>query len=77
MRTASRGRITHTAQEQRIVDMWNRTTPVGTDVILTLDNGTEVRTKTRSKAWVMGGHTSVVSVEGRAGGYDIDRVRPV
>jgi hypothetical protein len=39
--------------------------------------GSELTTKTRSEAWVMGEHTPVVMVEGIAGGYALDRVTPM
>jgi hypothetical protein len=76
MRTASQGTISHAAAEQRIVDAWNKAHPVGSQVTLRLDNGTGVQTKTRSAAWVMGGHTAVVMVEGKTGGWALDRVTP-
>ena len=50
---------------------------VGTEVILTDDFGKEHRTKTRSPAWDLGDGTPVVSVEGRTGGYALERIRPV
>jgi hypothetical protein len=62
---------------QRIVDAWNAAHKVGTPVILRRDNGTELTTKTRSEAWVMGEHTPVVMVEGIAGGYALERVTPI
>jgi hypothetical protein len=37
-----------------------------------LDDGTE--TKTRSEAWVMGGHSVMVMVEGVAGGVLLESV---
>lgn len=54
---------------------WNVENPVGTEVIVTRDNGDELRTKTRSEAWVLSEHTAVVMVEGIAGGYLLSRVR--
>lgn len=54
---------------------WNADNPVGAEVIVTKDDGTELRTKTRSEAWVLSGHTAVVMVEGIAGGYLLARVR--
>lgn len=59
----------------RRCDEWNSRHPVGTDVFLTLDNGDEKRTKTRSEAWVLSGHTAVIQVEGVAGCYALERVR--
>lgn len=60
----------------RRCDEWNHQHPVGTAVLLTMDSGDEKRTKTRSEAWVLSGHTAVIQVEGVAGCYDLQRVRP-
>jgi hypothetical protein len=38
---------------QMIVDAWNRDNPVGVSVIVTKDDGEEIRTKTRSSAWLI------------------------
>ena len=46
----------------------------GESVIVTLDDGTKWKTKTRSEPWLLGGHTWVVQLEGRAGCYDLRRV---
>lgn len=54
---------------------WNDRHPVGTPVAVTQDNGSIVTSKTRSEAWVMGGHTAVVMYEGRSGGYLLSRFR--
>ena len=62
-------------QLQRRVDNWNRNCPVGTVVTVTLDDGELFVTTTRSLAWVMGGHSAMVMVDGIAGGYLIDRVQ--
>jgi len=54
---------------------------VGTDVIVTKDDGTEIKTKTRSAAYMLGasgdypGHTAVIQLEGISGCYALDRVR--
>jgi hypothetical protein len=47
----------------------------GEEVIVTLDDGTKFETRTRSEAWLMGGHTWVVQIDGRAGCYDLKRVQ--
>lgn len=49
---------------------------VGTPVLVTLDDGKLWQTKTRSEAWVLGDHTAVVMLEGKSGGYLLERVRP-
>lgn len=59
------------------VKFWNEEHPVGTDVIVTKDLGDEVRTKTRSAAWVLSGHSAVIMVDGISGCYALERVRPV
>lgn len=58
------------------VEAWNGSHPVGTEVILTEDDGSETRTTTRSEAWYLGHGEAVVKVKGRAGGYLLGRIRP-
>lgn len=58
---------------------WNLSHPIGTPVmryklIAPLREGTE--TKTRSEAWVMGGHSVMVMVEGVSGGVLLESVKP-
>jgi hypothetical protein len=55
---------------------FNKETLVGEPVILTDDFGVEHEVNTRSPAWDLCG-TAVVSVTGRSGGYDLDRIRKV
>jgi hypothetical protein len=50
--------------------------PVGTPVIYTDDFGKEIPTKITSEAWEIGGGSVIVKIEGKAGGYDIDRIKP-
>lgn len=57
-------------------EQWNAAHPIGTEVILTRDNGAETRTVTRSEAWTLGHGQAVVKVEGISGGYALERVRP-
>jgi hypothetical protein len=54
---------------------WNTKHRIGTLVEVRLDGGSLKETKTRSEAWVMGGHSAVVMLEGIAGGYSLRRVR--
>ncbi|REF00242.1 hypothetical protein [Thermomonospora umbrina] len=51
-----------------VADGWNRLHPVGTPVTYWPGRrkGPGRRSRTRSKAWVLEGHTAVVSVEGHA-----------
>jgi hypothetical protein len=65
-------------QLQRIVDQWNEEHPVGTTVRywpVRGDDECDV-TATRSEAWLLGGHTPVVMIDGRAGGVALDHCRP-
>jgi len=66
--------------QQKIVDAWNAKHPIGTPVtryklIGPLREPQE--TKTRSEAWVMGGHSAMVMVEGVAGGVLVESVVPL
>ncbi len=61
---------------EREVALWNRLFPIGTPVKVRRDDGSELATKTRSEAWVLGGHTAVVKVDGFTGGYLLERVTP-
>ena len=47
----------------------------GTDVTVTRDDGSEWLTKTRTEPWQLGDGTWVVALEGRAGGFSLERVR--
>jgi len=63
---------------QAEADKWNAKHPVGTPVIRyalinPLREGTE--TETRSEAWVMGGHSVMVMVNGVAGGVCLESVK--
>lgn len=64
------------ANKQKVID-WNQQHPPGTSVELTNDEGQIEETKTRSEAWLLGSGTPVVMVEGRTGGYLLDRIKPV
>ncbi len=66
-------------KQQTLVDNWNAKHPIGTPVtryklIKPLREPQE--TKTRSEAWLMGGHTAMVMVEGLAGGVMVESVKP-
>lgn len=59
----------------RAVDTWNARHAVGTPVEYTSYPGAEpLRTRTRSIAWVLGGHTPVVMIEQMAGGVALDHL---
>jgi NTP pyrophosphatase (non-canonical NTP hydrolase) len=63
-------------EQQRRVTEWNERYPIGTPVTLRLDDGSTVDTTTRSEAWVLSSDRAVVKVEGRTGGYALERVQP-
>jgi len=62
-------------QAQKQCDDWNSKYKPPMDVILTDDFGAEHKTRTRSIAWEICGHASVM-VDGRSGGYLLERIRP-
>jgi hypothetical protein len=64
-------------QQQQTVDAWNTHHPSGTAVNVHQDDGTIFNTTTRGRAWLLGGHTAVISVTGIAGAYLLERVTPV
>lgn len=57
-----------------LVEAW-KGTPEGTDVIVRKDLGDEVRTKTASEPFMLGGHTACIMLEGISGAYALERVR--
>ena len=63
---------------EREAAAWNARYPVGTPVVVTPHIGCEpeelIKTKTRSAAWVISGHASVM-VEGKSGGYGLSFVK--
>ncbi|HUV44286.1 MAG TPA: hypothetical protein VMW13_05590 [Dehalococcoidales bacterium] len=63
-------------EQQQRVDDWNDKYPPGTLVHLVNDDQQVEHTRTRTPAWLLGDGTPVVSVEGRAGGYMLDRITP-
>jgi hypothetical protein len=77
-----RDRKKEPAGQKKMVERWNESHPIGTPVTVTRDSGETKETKTRSEAWMLGqssrsqGHTAVVLVEGIAGCYSLERVKP-
>lgn len=66
--------------EQAVVDTWNEKYPVGTSVTryaMVSPLRLPIETKTRSEAWLMGGHTAMVMVEGVSGGVMVESVVPL
>jgi len=66
----------NTAQLQAQVDAWNAAFPIGARVTVRKDDGTTTATTTRSAAWVAGGHSAVILLDGISGYYLLDRVSP-
>ena len=64
------------ADPQLNVDAWNKQVQRGAFVIYLDDHGEAHLTRTRSDAEVLGGHTAVIWIEGRAGCVLLDRVTP-
>lgn len=54
---------------------WNTVNHVGCEVVLTRDDDVQLRTKTRSEAEVLSGHSAVIWLDGVRGCYALDRVR--
>lgn len=66
-------------QLEAAVNGWNAAYPAGTPVTrykLIRPLREPVATQTRSAAWVMGGHTAMVMVEGVSGGVSLESVKP-
>ena len=65
-------------KQQSIVDRWNEGHPKGTLVTrykLVKPLADPVETRTRSAAWLMGGHTAMVMVDGIAGGVMVESLK--
>jgi hypothetical protein len=61
-----------TARQRRFVERW--TYPVGTPVLARRDDGSTIDTRTTSEAWLLGGHTAVIMLDGISGCYALERV---
>lgn len=64
------------AEHRRAAEAWNAAHPIGISVTLTLDDGRTIVTTTRSEAWLLAHGQAVIAVEGKAGGWDLKRIRP-
>ena len=56
------------------VQKFNRECPVGTAVTVTLDDESKCETTTTSEAWILGGHSAVILLDGFVGSYLLSRV---
>lgn len=68
--------IPNRAKAERAVREWNDKHNPGKLVAVTLDDRSLKETFTTSEAWVLGGHTAVVKINGISGAYALSRVRP-
>jgi hypothetical protein len=59
------------------VSEWNHLVAVGDEVEVTMDDRSVFKTRTRSEAQILGGHSAVVCLDGIAGAYSLNRVRPI
>jgi len=62
---------------EKLIEEWNANNPIGTPVLVRRDNGDIERSCTRSIAWMLGGHTPVVQVDGVVGCYALERVSAI
>lgn len=58
-------------------DEWNEKYPSGTYVCVELDDGSSWFTLTRSEAWTLPSGHHVVLLQGRTGGFSLERVTAV
>lgn len=58
------------------VENWNLKHAIGSPVVVTLDSGEKRETVTISEAYILGGHSAVISLDGVRGYYLLDRVTP-
>jgi len=54
------------------VDAWNEANRIGTPVEYRRDNGSIMRTATRTRAEVLGDHTAIIWLEGVTGSTDLE-----
>ncbi|MES2737259.1 MAG: hypothetical protein V4672_13125 [Verrucomicrobiota bacterium] len=61
----------------KTVAIFNATVSKGDAVIVTLDSRETKQTVTRSEAFILGGHSAMVMLEGISGAYAVERVQKV
>lgn len=68
-------------KQVELVNAWNEKHEPGIEVIVKMDDKTKRRTKTMSKAYMLGayrdypGHTAVIWLDDKIGCYMLERVR--
>lgn len=65
---------TATEKQQALANLW-ALVPIGTEVVVVKDDRSEVRTRTKSGGFLLGGHTACIMLEGVSGCYSLERVR--
>lgn len=60
-----------------LVGKWNSLYRPGQKVILEMDDGSKIETKTRSEAELLSGHSAVCWFEGVRGCYLLERATPL
>lgn len=68
--------MTKLQKYQKAILDFNEKHPVGTSVLVKMDSGTTKKTKTRSKAELLSGHTAVIWLDDICGCYTLERVTP-
>ena len=71
----TRESVTLRAQLQGAVDQFNICCPVGTPVLVMMDDGSMVEATVTNEATILGGHTAVGWFSGISGCYKLDRAR--
>ncbi len=62
--------------QMEAVEHWNAKYTEGTVVHVRLDDGSQMTTQTASEAWLLGGHTAVILVDGISGAYSLSHCTP-
>ena len=62
---------------EHMVADWNEKYPAGTRILVRLDDGSQLKSSTRSEAWIMAGNTPVVQVLGITGNFQLHRITPM
>ncbi len=75
MRPQSHWKRPSLKEQEQAVELWNLKHPVGAEVTVEMDSGEIRATTTRSKAFMLSGHTAVIAVEGISGAYLLSRIR--
>ena len=61
-------------RREEIVKNWNQLNLVGSPCVYENDFGSKMSTKTRSEAWLLGGHTPVVLVDRISACVELERI---